>query len=306
MYQSPCLGLSSFEKMETAVGNIILITVVRDEGKNLESVIEGVWAQSIRPRHWLILDDFSKDDTPRILKKFCARSPWMISLSSPFPKEEEYSLGFHIARLKTYAVNYMWQQSRAVPERVDYLALLDGDVLLPPDYFEVSTGFLERHPDYGMASPFFVNEFRRRDQISGGALVIRERCYRELGGIVSSRAFDSATMAKAKMLGWRAGRIAGLKVYLSRATSAGIGRERGFLRRGEDAWYLGFPFYIVLLRGIDYYLRGEAGRGLNFVKGYLRAKKLMTENIKKKEPLVYRYFNQVHPREILKGRWRKR
>ena len=292
--------------METAVGNLILITVVRDEGKSLESVIERVLAQSLRPRRWLILDDFSRDNTLRIIEKYGAQSSWITSLFSPFPEEEEYSLGFHIARLKAYAVNYLWQRSRAESERVDYIALLDGDVLLPPDYFEVSTCFLEQHPDFGMASPFFDNEFRRRDQISGGALVIREMCYRELGGIVYSRAFDSATMAKGKMLGWRAGRIAGLQAHLQRATSAGIGLEQGFIRRGQDAWYLGFPFYIVLLRGIDYYLKGQAGRGRHFVKGYLSAKKLLSENIKKREPLVYRYFKQVHPREILKGRWRNR
>lgn len=55
----------------------VLISPCRDEAQYVRQTLDSVLAQSIRPRKWIIVDDGSTDDTPRILAEYAMRHDWI-------------------------------------------------------------------------------------------------------------------------------------------------------------------------------------------------------------------------------------
>ena len=55
----------------------VLISPCRDEAAYMRETLESVLAQSLRPAKWVIVDDGSRDDTPRILAEYARRHGWI-------------------------------------------------------------------------------------------------------------------------------------------------------------------------------------------------------------------------------------
>ena len=59
-----------------------LVSPCRDEAEYLQITIDTVAAQTVPPTKWLIVDDGSTDDTPRILAEASARHPFIQSFDA--------------------------------------------------------------------------------------------------------------------------------------------------------------------------------------------------------------------------------
>src|SRR4051812_18511786 len=55
----------------------VLISPCRNEAKFMRQTLDSVIAQSLRPTRWIIVDDGSTDDTPRILAQYARRHSWI-------------------------------------------------------------------------------------------------------------------------------------------------------------------------------------------------------------------------------------
>jgi len=55
----------------------VLVTPVKNEAKNLTNVIQSVINQSLKPAIWVIVDDNSCDDTPKIISYFENNVSWI-------------------------------------------------------------------------------------------------------------------------------------------------------------------------------------------------------------------------------------
>ncbi len=60
-----------------------LITPCRDEAKYARRTLDSVTQQTIPPAIWVIVDDGSKDDTPKILAEYAAKFPFIRSPRRP-------------------------------------------------------------------------------------------------------------------------------------------------------------------------------------------------------------------------------
>jgi biofilm PGA synthesis N-glycosyltransferase PgaC len=54
-----------------------LISPCRDEAKFMRETLDSVISQSIKPAKWIIVDDGSTDDTPRILEEYRKKHDWI-------------------------------------------------------------------------------------------------------------------------------------------------------------------------------------------------------------------------------------
>jgi cellulose synthase/poly-beta-1,6-N-acetylglucosamine synthase-like glycosyltransferase len=54
-----------------------LITPCRNEARYIETTLETTTSQSIPPALWVIVDDGSTDETPRILTEYAQRFPYI-------------------------------------------------------------------------------------------------------------------------------------------------------------------------------------------------------------------------------------
>ena len=51
-------------------GDYCLISPARNEAEHVRSTLDSVLAQTVLPKRWIIIDDGSTDDTPRILAEY--------------------------------------------------------------------------------------------------------------------------------------------------------------------------------------------------------------------------------------------
>src|SRR6478672_5419699 len=58
-------------------GNYCLISPARNEAEYIKNTLDSVLAQTILPKRWIIIDDGSTDETPKILADYAAKHDLM-------------------------------------------------------------------------------------------------------------------------------------------------------------------------------------------------------------------------------------
>ena len=61
----------------------IIITPARNEGQNLQTTIDSVVAQTLRPRTWVIVDDGSTDNTGKLIDAAAQQHSWIKVVHRP-------------------------------------------------------------------------------------------------------------------------------------------------------------------------------------------------------------------------------
>ena len=181
----------------------LLVSPCRDEAEFIRRTLDSVARQSVTPALWIVVDDGSRDDTPRILAEYAAKLPWLKVVRREDRGKravgpgviEAFYAGLEGVRLEDY----------------DYVCKLDMDLDLPDRYFELLMQKMEAEPRLGTTSgkPWYTAE--------GGALVpealgdemsvgmtkfYRVPCFQEIGGFVRQVMWDGIDCHRARMLGW--------------------------------------------------------------------------------------------------------
>jgi hypothetical protein len=163
----------------------------------------------------------------------------------------------------------------------DYVAKLDGDVELPPDYFETIIGRMREDPFLGIACGDLVEpdgDGWTRLTIPShhvhGALKLYSRdCFEEIGGIRECLGWDTIDETYARMRGYTTRSFPDVVAKHHRPSGAAQGRLRGRARHGACAWIAHYGLGWVTLRSLKVGLQRKprAISGFAFLYGYLRA-----------------------------------
>ena len=126
-----------------------LITPCRDEASYGRRTLESVLRQSTPPTLWIIVDDGSKDATPRILAQYAARVPFIRVLTRADRGDRKLGGGV----IDAFYTGY----DTIDPADFTYVCKLDLDLDLPPRYFEILIERMEAEPRIGTCSgkPYF-------------------------------------------------------------------------------------------------------------------------------------------------------
>ena len=127
---------------------------MRDEADHFERMVGSIVAQTHRPAEWVIVDDGSSDGTRLLARELAQTHDWIIAIDS----------GLDGDRARGGRVVRAFERGRLLlPHGHDFVVKLDGDITLPPDYFERVAETFERdervcsfvtgttHPQYGLA-----------------------------------------------------------------------------------------------------------------------------------------------------------
>ena len=237
----------------------IVITPCRNEEKNLPNLIESMAEQTIKPVLWVIVDDGSTDHTPEIIKKAKEKHKWIQSIRL---KGNKRDLGLHYASAWNkgfvFAIEYCVKNGIAY----HYLGSIDGDIILEPTFFENLIKEFERDPDLGIASGGIkriigsrvVYSKGRRDEPSGGNMLIRRKCFEECG-ISISYSPDSVLNVKARLRGWKTKRFEENMATEIRDVFSASGYWNGYFQFGKSAYYRNFNPLHVIVKSILYLLK---------------------------------------------------
>jgi biofilm PGA synthesis N-glycosyltransferase PgaC len=190
--------------MRSSPASYLLISPCRNESDFMRQTLDTVTAQTVRPAKWVIVDDGSTDDTPRILAEYAARHDWIQIVTRANRGHRSVGPGVIEAFYAGYAA--------IDPDAYEFVCKLDLDLDLPPRYFEILIERMRAEPRLGTCSgkaylrdgDTLVNERHGDENSLGMTKFYRVACFKDIGGFVRAVGWDGIDGHMCRMRGWAA------------------------------------------------------------------------------------------------------
>jgi poly-beta-1,6-N-acetyl-D-glucosamine synthase len=286
------------------MSRLLVVSPVRNEAAHFERVARAMAAQTRPPDTWIVVDDGSKDGTAELVAELAREIPFMVAAQAPQRTGQTATRD----RLAAAAAPRTFNAGLGTVDRSEYthISKLDGDMELPPHYYERLLEEFAADPGLGIAGGRYtelVHGEPRLKQIpldyhvSGALKCYTADCFRAIGGISERLGWDTIDETYARMKGFRTRTIAeGIVAVHHRAWGSADGTMRGRARYGTTAYILRFPLWWILVRSLKMATSPPEGlSGLAFLYGYARA--AFTRVAKVEDPSY---------REFLRGECRAR
>jgi poly-beta-1,6-N-acetyl-D-glucosamine synthase len=254
-----------------------IVTPVRNEQTYISLTIASLVVQTIRPSHWIIVNDGSTDNTGRIAEEAAGAHAWISVVNRA-------DRGFRKAGGGVVDAFYDGYR-RVENETWDYLVKLDGDLSFAPDYFEKCFVCFAQDDKLGIAGGTICSdtggaiEAESKDDpkfhVRGATKIYRSACWKDLGGLIKAPGWDTLDEVKANMLGWTTRTLDGMNVIHHRPTGAAYGAWNDRVKAGLANYISGYHPLFMFLKCVKRmaekpYLVGGFGLLYGFVKGYLK------------------------------------
>jgi poly-beta-1,6-N-acetyl-D-glucosamine synthase len=252
----------------------VIVTPVRDEEKHIEGTIQSVLQQTIRPAEWMIVDDGSTDRTASIMERYAREHPWIRPVSRAnrgFRKSgggvvEAFYDGYNRLECKNWA----------------FLAKLDGDLIIEPDYFQRCFDHFLREDRLGIGGGTIYHILDGKEQIEacprfhvrGATKIYRRQCWEAIGGFWQAPGWDTIDEVKAQMLGWTTETFSDVRLLHQRLTGTAESQWADSIKSGLARYVAGYHPLFILASCISRlarkpYVVGSAGLLWGFLKGYI-------------------------------------
>ena len=255
---------------------LLVVSPVRNEAAHIERVGLALAAQTRPPDLWVVIDDRSTDETPQILARLAEQLDFMTVLQSP-PARDDASKDRLAVAAEARAFNLALKE---VPwQTFTHIAKLDGDIELPPDYFELLLARFAEDPALGLAGGVLREpegdgwgpQNAASDYHVRGALKCFSRdCLEAIGGIQERLAWDTIDEVYARMRGFKTRTLPELIALHHRPCASADGILRGRARHGRCLYISHYPLSWVALRALK--TASERPRvlsGFAFLGGYM-------------------------------------
>jgi glycosyltransferase involved in cell wall biosynthesis len=234
-------------------GNYCLISPARNEAEYIRETLDSVLGQTVLPERWIIIDDGSTDETPRILAEYAAKYDW-IEVHSRSDRGRR-ALGGGVVEVFDYGLELLGN------DPVEFVCKLDVDLILPPRYFERLLNEMACDEQLGSVSgkPYYpvgqkgsgeLKSERIGDDVSAGMTKFYRRAFLEdIGGLVRGLIWDGIDCYRGRMLGWRSKSIDAPDLRFTHLRPMGSSDRSimtGRRRLGEGYWFLGAgPIFVL-------------------------------------------------------------
>jgi poly-beta-1,6-N-acetyl-D-glucosamine synthase len=281
---------------------LLVISPVRNEAAHFERVARAMAAQTRPPDTWVVIDDGSTDGTPELVERLAQEIPFIVACTAPHAAEPVAGKD-RLARAAAPR-NFNAGLRMVDWESYTHISKLDGDMELPPEYWERILGHFADDHALGIAGglrtelvrgEWEIETIPLRHQVNGALKCWSLECFKAFGGVQERLGWDTIDQVYARMHGFKTRSYADLVAIHHRPWASADGTLRGRARSGEAAYIVQFPFFWVAARSV------KIGRstpavlsGLAFLYGYLRAAATRRERVEDPE------FRRFARRELRK------
>ncbi|WP_294990116.1 glycosyltransferase family A protein [Sulfuritalea sp.] len=289
----------------TTIKNYLLVSPCRNEADYMRQTLDSVVAQSALPAKWVIVDDGSTDDTPRILEEYSARYSWISVVTRLDRGHRAVGPGVidaFYAGLETVDI-----------DQFQYLCKLDLDLELPPDYFKSIIEQMESDPYLGNfsgkaylreADGTLVSERLGDENAVGQTKFYRTAAFKEIGGFVRQVSWDGIDGHMCRMKGWVARsedrpelRFIHLRQMGSSQQSIWVGR----LRWGFGKYFMGSaPYFVAAVAVYRMFEKPYVVGGCGIFWGYLKA--MFSKTPRFGDKAFRRFLRRFELRSLLLGK----
>lgn len=275
----------------------VIVSPVKDEARNIDHTLQSVINQTLQPVLWVIVDDGSSDDSPKIIRRCANAHPFIHLVHNPHAGERK--LAFGEVRAFNWGCKFIGQID------YDFIVKLDCDLSFDADYFKKIMKRFGEDKKLGIASGVYLERNNAGDwkeivmppyHAAGASKVMRRTCFEEIGGFVPAPGWDTIDEIKAMTRGWKTGHFVELKMRHHKREGSSIGTVRTGVMQGEAYYRTGgsklFFVFKVLHRLVKkpYFVSG-----LSILWGYLRA-------MMEREQLLVTESESSHYKALLLGR----
>jgi glycosyltransferase involved in cell wall biosynthesis len=256
----------------------LIISPVRNEERYIEQTIKSVVSQTVLPKKWIIVDDASTDETPKIVKSYAEIYDFIFYLR----KRDTLKIGNNgdrlllaaEARAFNFALNYV------DIKEYDFIVKLDGDLQLKKNYFEEIFRRFLKNPHLGIAGGHcyelrkgkLVKEKVPNFHVRGATKIYRRECFEDIKGIEEVLGWDTIDELRAQMKGWLTRSFDEPKVIHCRPIGSSGGVLRGRIRDGVGCYFLGYhPLFMLLRASKQLFQRPYFIGGACMLWGYLKS-----------------------------------
>ncbi len=274
----------------------IVITPVFNEEKHLPVFLNSVIKQTLTPDLLLLVDDNSTDQSAAIIKEYTIKHDFISYLYHPSsPKKvpgskviEAFNFGLKNIDLKGVGV----------------ISKLDGDLELPPEYFDTVLKAFERFPDVGIAGgrikEYHNNEWKIMPQsdysIRGAVKTYRKSCFDDIGGLMPVLGWDGLDTMKAFYNGWKT-YIPDCAVKHFRPASKDYLPSKMHYNYGVAQYKNGRSFFLALIRAaVRLKDKPYLVSGVSYLAGYIVS--FLKREKKNVDPAFARFINAFHKKRL--------
>ncbi len=273
--------------------NYILITPLKDEEKTISLVISSVLNQTIKPRLWVIINDNSKDNSLRIIKEKTKKIEWIKVITKKINREYNW---FGYSKVINEGINYCIYRNLFHFLDINYLAILDSDTIVDPNYFEkLIDGFLKDNLIGVLSGKMYLKnkkkwQLEKSKRVVGPARMYRINILEKIGYFPKTPSPDTVSDIKIKNKGYKMFSINDVRAFHYRAS---LNKEnsslKGYFIFGRSRYILSAPFIFITIISfkISFTKKPFIISGILFFLGYITGFFTKEKRIYDKEVVIY-------------------
>ena len=248
----------------------IVITPARNEADQVKELVSCMRASTFQPDCWLVVDDGSTDGTGDLFRKYGADLDYL-----KIHRIESRSgyMGFHYSEV----VRLGFDEISDLVDSTDYIGILDADIRYGPNFWRLlkdaqndeNIGITGAVAVVAKNEDYFMEHFQRIDLPLAGRVLVKGKCFREIGGAPYSRSPDSTMCVLAKIEGWKTVLLEDVYAETTRPTDYKSEYDAVGKSRGQRAWNMHQPLWQVLIRTVAYTFTEGLRYAGNYFKGYV-------------------------------------
>jgi len=257
--------------------------------------LQSLASQTLLPKKVVVVDDNSTDNTKAIVLSFAEQHPWITLVSKS-------SEAIHLPGSKV--IQAFQKGLETLDRNYDIMVKLDGDLIVPNNYFETVISHFMSDPQIGMAGGFayiekngewVLENLTDKDHIRGAFKAYRKACFEQIGGLKPAMGWDTVDELLAKFHNWKVVTDSSLKVKHLKPTGANYNKAARY-KQGEAFYSLGYGFLITSIASAKLaMMKKKPLLFIDYIRGFLKAKAAA-------KPLL---VNKEEAEFIRKYRWQK-
>lgn len=241
-------------------------------GLTLESLI----SQTVLPSKVVVVNDNSTDKTEEIVLNFAKENPFISIINKT-------SDAIHMPGSKV--IQAFHKGFETLDSEYDIIVKLDGDLILPSNYFERILEIFKSDSTIGMAGGFayvekngewILENLTDKDHIRGAFKAYRKECFLQIGNLKPAMGWDTVDELLSKFYNWKVVTDQSLIVKHLKPTGANYNKTARY-KQGESFYTLGYGFLITTIAAAKLaMMKKKPLLFFDYIKGFWKAKSAKT------------------------------
>ncbi len=263
--------------------NYYIIIPAYNEEAFIALTLQSLVSQTIVPKKVVVVNDNSTDKTAEIVLNFAKNNPFITLVNKT-------SEAVHLPGSKV--IQAFHKGFETIDDQYDIIVKLDGDLIIPANYFETILTIFKKDPKVGMAGGFayieknnewILENLTDKDHIRGAFKAYRKECFQQIGNLKPAMGWDTVDELLSKFYGWKVVTDSSLIVKHLKPTGANYNKAARY-KQGESFYTLGYGLFITTISSAKLaMMKKKPLLFFDYLKGFWKAKSSKTPLLVTKE-----------------------